>query len=93
MSLVIVRCKRCRSPLGSLDEMPADWSGNLTVSRCRKCVVPPPRRLIGVLIQQNATGFGLAVEVPLADLRRHAEKAARLGHAESFAIPPFRKAE
>lgn len=93
MSLVIIRCKRCRTPLGSLDAMPNDWSGSLTILRCRKCVIPSPRRLLKVFAQQGATGFSLAVEVPLADLRAHAVEAQRRGHAVSVSIPPLSQAE
>ena len=38
--LVVVLCRHCRTRLGSLDAMPDDWSGGLTVDRCPKCVVP-----------------------------------------------------
>ena len=88
-SLVIIRCGKCNKQLGSLDEMPTDWSGKLTVVRCRKCVIPSPRRLLKVFDQQKATGFALTVEIPLADLRRAAKKAVRSGHAESVCVPPI----
>ncbi len=92
MSLVIVRCKRCRTQLGSLDAMPDDWSGNLGVPRCRKCVVPSPRRLVGVLQQQKAAGFALALDIPLAELRPHALKAKARGKAVTVDIAPSLKA-
>ncbi|MGO9926933.1 MAG: hypothetical protein ACLPLP_12615 [Mycobacterium sp.] len=38
--LVVLRCQRCGTRLGSLDAMPTDWSGTLRISRCLKCVVP-----------------------------------------------------
>jgi hypothetical protein len=56
-------------------------------------VRPSPRRLIEVLANKNATGFALQVEVPLAQLRRLAEKAARDGRPGSIDLPPFRKPE
>jgi hypothetical protein len=89
MTLVIVRCKTCGTQLGTLDAMPDDWSGNLNVLRCRKCVIPSPRRLAGVLAQKNAKGFALTVDIPLADLRRAAEKAKREGKSVSVTIPPY----
>jgi hypothetical protein len=70
-----------------------DWSGNLTVLRCRKCIVPSPRRLAGVLAHQDATGFALAVEIPLAELRARALKAATTGRAVTVSLPPFSAAE
>jgi hypothetical protein len=93
--LVIVRCSspKCRAVLGSLDVMPQDWSGTLNILRCRKCVIPRPRRLLRVLASQNATGFALTADIALADLRRAAEKAVRSGHAESVEVNPFRSAE
>lgn len=89
MSLVIIRCKNCRTQLGSLDAMPDDWTGNLTVLRCRKCVIPSPRRLIHVLRSQRARGFALAVNVPLTELQSHAVKAKATGRAVTVALPPF----
>jgi hypothetical protein len=74
-TLVIIRCQRCRTQLGSLDAMPEDWSGNLTITRCRKCVIPSHSRFIDVLRQQNATAFALGMDIPLAELRPHALKA------------------
>jgi hypothetical protein len=96
MSLVIIRCGSgsCRGTLlGSLDDMPTDWTGSLTVLRCRKCVIPSPRRILKVLGQKKATGFALTVEIPLADLRPYAEKAAREQRAETVRIPPIYTAD
>jgi hypothetical protein len=87
--LVIVRCKRCGEALGSLDTMPDDWSGKLTVLRCPKCVIPSPGRLVRILKQQKAAaGFAMAVEIPLADLRHHALKAKSRGRTVSVSIAP-----
>lgn len=87
--LVIIRCKHCRTRLGSLDVMPDDWSGNLNVLRCRKCVIPTPRKLLGAFIRQQATGFALTVDIPLADLQQHAIKAKRTGRAATVSVPPI----
>jgi hypothetical protein len=93
MSLVIIRCQHCRTRLGSLDAMPDDWSGKLNVLRCRKCVIPTPRRLLGAFVRLEATGFAPTVDIPLADLRRYAIKAQRGGHAETVPLPPLPAAE
>jgi hypothetical protein len=88
--LVIIRCKKCGRELGSLDAMPDDWSGSITVLRCRKCVIPSPERLAGVLERQKATGgFALLVEIPLTELRRAAHKAQRQGSAETVQLRPI----
>jgi hypothetical protein len=73
--------------------MPDDWSGHLTVARCRKCVIPSPRRLIDVLRKQNATGFALFADIPLEPLKPYALKAKVLGHAVSVNLPPHSKAQ
>jgi hypothetical protein len=91
--LVIVRCKKCGTQLGSLDAMPDDWSGYLTVLRCRKCVIPAPRRLIGVLIQQKAKEFALTGGIPLEQLRPHAHKARNRGRTVSVTIAPITAAQ
>lgn len=93
MSLVIVRCQRCRHMLGSLDAMPEDWSGFLAVSRCRKCVLPTPRRLMGVLRQHHARGFAMGLNIPLADLKPYALKAQARGKAVTYEIPPLPQPE
>ncbi len=92
-SLVIIRCSGCRARLGSLDAMPDDWTGNLTVIRCRKCVIPAPRRLLEVLAKQQATGFGAAINIPLAELKAHALKANAKGHAVTVSVKPLSAAE
>lgn len=86
--LVIIRCKRCGSQLGTLDFLPDDWSGTLPVSRCRKCVIPKPRRLTHV-IRKHRQPFALGMIIPLAELRRAALKAQREGRAVSVDIPPI----
>lgn len=91
--LVIIRCGGCRKPLDSLDEMPTNWSGTLSVIRCRTCVIPSPRRFLSVLAKQKATGFGIAVEIPLAALRPYAQKAKTRGRAVDYELAPFSKAE
>ena len=91
--LVIVRCSQCRLELGSLDQMPEDWAGALNVARCRRCVIPTPRRLISVLQGQGATGFALTVDIPLAELRTAALKAQRRGRAVDVTLAPLRQAE
>jgi hypothetical protein len=73
--------------------MPDDWSGYLTILRCRKCVIPTQRRLIGLLIQQKAKGFALLGGIPLEELRPHAEKAQRRGRAVSVKIAPITAAQ
>jgi hypothetical protein len=86
--LVIVLCKKCGRALGSLDTMPDDWSGKLTVLRCPKCVIPSVRRITGVLAKQQATGgFPLWQEIPLTKLERYARKARRKGSAEKVQVP------
>jgi hypothetical protein len=94
MSLVIIRCggKDCNRVLATLDTMPTDWTGDLTVTRCRKCVIPRERRVADVLRRQGAKGFALQVMIPLADLRRHAEKAQRIGEPVGVTLRPWRKA-
>jgi hypothetical protein len=90
--LVIVRCQLCGQPLGSLDTMPDDWSGNLTVPRCPKCVKVDPRRVVDVLAQQKAAGFALWLNIPLTELRPHALKAKARGRAVSFDVKPLPQA-
>jgi hypothetical protein len=91
--LVIIRCQRCGRELGSLDEMPDDWSGRITVSRCLKCVIPSPEKIVGVLKRQNATGgFALLVEIRLADLRSDARKAKARGRPVSYNLKPLPQA-
>jgi hypothetical protein len=90
--LVIVHCERCGKVLGSLDTMPDDWSGNLRVQRCKKCAVPKPRRLVGVLAQQKAEGFAMTLNIPLADLRSHAMNAKARKRPVSVNVRPFLKA-
>ncbi|MDR3665159.1 MAG: hypothetical protein P4L86_33050 [Mycobacterium sp.] len=87
-SLVIVRCKQCRTRLGSLDTMPDDWSGMLTVHSCPNCVVPENRRIVEVLGKQRAVGIPMLLNIPLTDLRRHAMKAKRLGRPEGVDVIP-----
>jgi hypothetical protein len=88
--LVSIRCKKCGRELASLDAMPDDWSGRITVSRCIKCVLPTPERIVDVLKRQNATtGFALLVEIPLSQLRDDALKAQRRGRTVRFQIPPI----
>jgi hypothetical protein len=91
-SLVIIRCQRCRARLGSLDTMPDDWTGTLTVSRCRKCVIPSPRRVVEVIAGQRAEGFAMKQMIPLAELRPHALKAKAGGRPETVNIRPSIKA-
>jgi hypothetical protein len=53
-------------------------------------VVPSPDRIVDVLKQQKATGgFAVLVDIPLTELRRHAEKAQRKGRAVSVQIRPI----
>lgn len=91
-SLVIIRCLTCNTRLGSLDAMPEDWSGNLRLTRCRKCVIPSHSRFVDVLRQQNATAFALGMDIPLAELRPHAEKAQARGRAVGVSIAPLSSA-
>jgi hypothetical protein len=90
--LVIIRCKRCRKPLGSLDTMPDDWSGYLTVKRCANCVMEPEsHRFVDALREQGLAGFARALDIPLADLRPHATNAKALGHPIHVDVPPSLK--
>src|SRR5690606_38132008 len=68
-SLVVLRCRTCRRPLGSVYEVPADWSQTVTVYRCRKCGMPSPGRVVDQLIRHDRTGEPLAGLLPLSAIR------------------------
>jgi hypothetical protein len=91
-SRVIVRCKRCRKKLGSLDTMPEDWSGYLTVKRCANCVMEPEsHRFVDALREQGLAGFAWALDIPLADLREAAMRAKEKGAPVTVEVPPSLK--
>lgn len=93
MSLVELRCKRCGRPLGSLDAIPTEWNGTLTIARCKKCDIPSVSKIVDVLISQSADSYALTVEIPLTQLKVDALKAKARGRAVTLQISPNQTAQ
>ncbi len=79
MTLVRILCRHCRTTLATVDEVPLDWSGEITFLRCRRCDLPSPERLVGVLHKKGASSMSLTLVIKLASLRADIVGASRTG--------------
>lgn len=84
MTLVRIRCRRCHRVLATVDEWQAvesrraGWSGCVEFGRCRRCDLPDPRRVVGVMSAQGVDAMPLNRRIDYAELRPHVERALRL---------------
>ena len=79
MILIEIRCSKCRGRLGTIETAPTDWGGTFNVMRCRKCYVPPPGKLVDVLVKAGEPAYGLSLEFPLNSVRKEIAIAQKTG--------------
>lgn len=87
MSVVELRCVKCRRVLKTIDA----WKKELTENdaefrRCQKCDVPSPGDLVETLIRTSRDGLHLAASVPLTDLKRAARRARKANRRETIDV-------
>lgn len=86
MTLVEVRCYKCGRVLLPVDEPPADWSGSVSFTRCRRCDLPDPSRIADVLLSSGRESFALTGVIPWRMLRASIAKAQRTGKTVRFDV-------
>lgn len=87
MTLVRIRCHSCQRVLARVEKPPTDWSGSMTFTRCRKCDLPSPGRLIEVIQKTGRkSGFRIAGEVPWEMLRNSIRDAQKTGKPQNFPV-------
>jgi hypothetical protein len=86
MTLVRIRCKKCRRLLLEVERRPASWDGQCVVPACQRCVGWPDRGLPDL---SEGTEFRrtTAIGVPWARLRSSIEKSERVGAPVEFLLP------
>ena len=86
MTLVNIRCHRCRNVLHAIEARPASWDGAVNIRRCRRCDFPDPGRIAAVLTSKGLDGMGIAATMPWSMLRAAIERAEKTGKVQSFAV-------
>lgn len=89
MVLVRIRCRDCRRTLHEITVAPTDWSGTVSVRRCKRCWVPGAGTkrswtLMSATAREGRDRFYLYAVIELESIREHIMEAQR--HAETVDV-------
>ncbi|WP_119297028.1 hypothetical protein [Brevibacterium casei] len=81
-----ISCKHCWRALKYVTDPIELNDGRLDVTRCSKCDIPDPGRIVSVMRKQEAPAFDLQHHIPWEDLRGLVEKARRTSKPFKWAV-------